>query len=106
MRDSEIEQWVLNEIRLTSRGRLKEVCVLSLSGVVNLKGTVRSRGDRRAAQAAAEGAQAVIAVINDLKVRKRILARHRDRAKSPAAAASGTFHLASQIIFESSQVAS
>ena len=82
MRDSEIEQWVLNEIRLTTNGHVKEVCVLSLSGVVSLKGTVQTRADRLAVQKAAERAKSVVRVINYLSVRKRSLVRRRGSVKS------------------------
>ena len=78
MRDSEIEQWVLNQIRLTTNGRLRELCVFSLNGVVNLEGTVRSRADKLAVQQAAERANGVVRVINQLNLRRsNRLARRR-----------------------------
>jgi osmotically-inducible protein OsmY len=91
MRDSEIEQWVLNEIRLVSDGRLKEVCVLSLDGVVNLKGTVPNRPDRRAAQNAAQRATGVVGVINQLHVRRRNVFSHPAPVKSQLASVPSTF---------------
>ena len=76
MRDSEIEQWVLSEIKNKTHGRLKELCVFSLNGVVKLNGTAHSRADKLAAQAAVERARGVVAVINELNVqRKRVTER-------------------------------
>jgi len=80
MRDSEIEQWVLNEIGLTA-GRLKEVCVLSLNGVVSLKGSVQSRVEKLGAHEAAARAKGVVGVINHLNVRKRNSVRRGFAAK-------------------------
>jgi len=105
MRDSEIEQWVLNEIGLTAGGRLKEVCVLSLNGVVSLKGSIQSRADRLAAHEAAARAKGVVGVINCLSVRKRNLVRRRALVKSQVAPVSPTFHLPSHKNLGSSQVA-
>ena len=92
MRDSEIEQWVLNEIRAATDGRLKELCVFSLEGVVSLKGTVSGRADSLAAQEAAARSKGVVTVINHLDVRKKNLVRRRAGVKSPVAAVSGTFN--------------
>ena len=78
MRDSEIEQWVLNEIRSMTDGRLRELSVLSTNGVVSLRGTVRSRNQKHAAEMAAGGAKGVSAVISHLQVVPRIV------RKSPA----------------------
>jgi len=72
MRDSEIEQWVLNEVRSMTDGRLRELSVLSINGVVNLRGTVRSRNQKDAAEMAASGAKGVSAVISHLQVVPRI----------------------------------
>jgi len=105
MRDSEIEQWVLNEIGLTAEGRLKEICVLSRNGVVSLKGTVDSRADKLAAHEAAAQAKGVSGVINRLNVRKRHSIRRR-AGKSQVASVSPTFHLQGQTNLGSSQVAS
>lgn len=71
MRDSEIEQWVLKELghqRNGHRDRNKEICVCATDGIVTLNGTVRTRYEKSNAQKAALRAQAVIAVINNLKV--------------------------------------
>jgi BON domain-containing protein len=89
MRDSEIEQWVLNEIRLTTGGRFRELCIFSLNGGVTLKGTVRRRADKLAVQQAAERANGVVRVINQLSVRRsNRLARRRAAFKGQV----GTFH--------------
>jgi osmotically-inducible protein OsmY len=107
MRDSEIEQWVLSEIRLRTDGRLKEVCVFSLNGVVNLKGTVPSRADKLATQEAVERAKGVIGVINQLTMRRSNLPRgRRAGVKSQVAPASGTFQFLNHKPANSSHVAS
>ncbi len=106
MRDSEIEQWVLNEIRLTTDGRLKEVCVLSVNGLVNLKGTVPTRADRVAVQKAAEQAKNVIGVINQLNVRKRNLIKRRGVVKSRVTSTLPAFHFSNHEPVRSSQAAS
>ena len=95
MRDSEIEQWVLNEIRLMTGNRLKELGVWSSNGVVTLKGTVQSRADKLSAQQAAECAKGVVAVSNQLSVRRRNAPRGVS-AESPVVATPPTFHLAHQ----------
>jgi hypothetical protein len=92
MRDSEIEQWVINEIRLMTGSRLRELCVFSLNGVVNLQGTVQSRADKLAAREAAERGKGVVGVINQLNMRRRNLARRRPRAKNQVVRASGRMH--------------
>ena len=93
MRDSEIEQRVLNEISLTNGGRVREVCVFSLHGVVNLQGAVSSRAEKLTVQAAAERAHGVVGVINQLNMRRRTVARRRARAKRQTVTATGTFPL-------------
>ena len=106
MRDSEIEQWVLNEIKVSTGGRLSEVCVLSVNGVVDLKGTVHSRADRHAVQGAAERSRGVLAVVNRLKVQKSSIApRRRAVVNAKIPTVSGTFHLPTNIPFGSSQAA-
>ena len=106
MRDSEIEQWVLNEIKLATDGRLKEVCVWSFDGVVNLKGTVHRRADRLTAEKAAAQARGVVAVINQLNVRRRTLVRRRAGVESPIVSVPSTFHLANLESLRSSPAAS
>ena len=105
MRDSEIEQWVINEIRLLTGSRLKELCVFSLNGVVNLKGTVPSRADKLAAQEAAGRAKGVVGVINQLNMRGRNLTRRRASVTSQIVPTSGTFHLPNHTSASSSHVA-
>ena len=96
MRDSEIEQWVLKEIRLTTDGRLKELSVWSSNGVVTLKGTVQSRAEKLSAQQAAERAKGVVAVSNQLSLRRRRAPRRGPSVESPVVATAPTFHLPHQ----------
>jgi osmotically-inducible protein OsmY len=105
MRDSEIEQWVLREISLAAGSCLKELCVLSVDGVVNLKGTVPRRSDRLAVQQAAERAKGVIQVINSVNLRKRNQVRRRTTITSQPVSVAGTFHLPIQTVLTRSQVA-
>jgi hypothetical protein len=65
--DSEIEQWVLREIGLTTRGA-REICVSSHNAVVTLRGTVKSDDQKWAVDRAAQIAKGVVCVINDIKV--------------------------------------
>ena len=104
MRDSEIEQWVLIEIKLSTNDRLKEVCVFSVSGVVSLKGTVWNRADRLAAQKAAGRAKGVVAIVNYLNVRKKNLRPRRASAKSHVSAPAATLHLPNHDCITSSHV--
>src|SRR5215471_13240863 len=68
MRDSEIEQWVLRELARQRNGNSKEICVHAIHGVVTLQGSVRTRYEKSMVQKAALRTEAVIAVINHLKV--------------------------------------
>jgi len=69
MRDSEIEQWVLRELAQPRNGKSsKEICVCATDGIVTLRGTVRTRYEKSNAQKSALRAQAVISVVNNLKV--------------------------------------
>ena len=108
MRDSEIEQWVLREISLTAGGRLKEVCVLSLDGVVTIRGSVPRRMDRRAVHQAVERARGAVAVINLLSVRKGNLVRRGVAVKSQVAAVTvpATFPLLNHKGLSTSHIAS
>jgi osmotically-inducible protein OsmY len=92
MRDSEIEQWVINEIRLMTGSRLRELCVFSLQGVVNIKGTVQSRADKLAAQKAAKRGKGVVGVINQLNLRPRNLAQRRTGVQKQVVRASAGLH--------------
>ncbi len=105
MRDSEIEQWVLNEISLMTGGLVKEVCVLSRNGVVSLQGTLNSRADKHEIQKAAARANGVVAVINHLKLSRRNLVRRRTRVQSPVASIPAGFQLPTNKHFKSSQIA-
>jgi len=82
MRDSEIEQWVLHELRLTGNDGLREVCVFASNGVVVLKGTVRGRA-KLAAQIAARRANGVIAVINELSSITELVKKRPTLVKMP-----------------------
>ena len=66
--DSEIEQWVLKEIGLAAKGS-REICVFSFNGVVTLQGTVKSRDQQLAVSRAAQIANGVVCVIDDIKVK-------------------------------------
>lgn len=68
MRDSEIEQRILIEIRSGTGRDAREICVLSNNGIVTLHGTVRTRQSKAAIQRAAGRVETVVAVINQLKV--------------------------------------
>jgi len=68
MRDSEIEQWVLRELGRQQNGNSKEICIYAVEGIVTLKGSVRTRYEKSIVQKAALRAEAVVAVINQLKV--------------------------------------
>ena len=82
MRDSEIEQWVLNEIGSMSEGVSRELCVLSINGLVSLRGTVRSRNQKLSAEMAASRAKGVSAVISHLQVAPRISRKPRTILKT------------------------
>jgi BON domain-containing protein len=68
MRDSEIEQRILLEIRSGNGRDSREICVFSSNGTVTIHGTVRTRQIKTAIQQAASRLEAVVAVINHLKV--------------------------------------
>lgn len=68
MRDSEIEQWVLRELGRQRNGNSKEICIYAVDGIVTLTGSVRTRYERSIVQKAALRAEAVVAVINQVKV--------------------------------------
>jgi len=86
MRDSEIEQWVLNEIRLRMNDRLKELSVLSTNGVVSLKGTALNRADKLSAREAAAAVKGVVGIVNQLNLRPRSLTRPRASIKKQVVA--------------------
>ena len=91
MRDSEIEQRVLNELVRSRLAGCRELCVLSRDGIVTLDGTVPSRTVRLAAQRSARRAKGVIAIINNLQSqpatpRLRLASAPRDLNRLPARA--------------------
>jgi len=104
MRDSEIELWVINEIRLVTASRLKELCVFSVNGVVNLKGTVKSCADKLAAHEAAARAKGVVGVVNQLNLRRRNLAGRRARLKRLVITNPATLHFPDHRAANSSQL--
>ena len=69
--DSEIEQWVLRELRLEQRARSPEICVQSHDGVVTLHGTVPNYANKLAAQQAAYRVVGIAGVVNDIRVKPR-----------------------------------
>ena len=72
MTDSEIEQWVLRELRFAGKIQSRELCVSAHQGIVTLGGTVPSRVSRVAAKRAALRARGVKSVINNLRAKSRI----------------------------------
>ena len=84
---------------------MKELCVFSLNGMVNLKGTVQCRADRRAVQEAAEQAKGVIGVINQLNLASRKVARRRAAVESQVVASSSVLPFLSQTAASGSHVA-
>jgi len=69
MTDSEIEQWVLKELRFAGSIESCELCVSSQRGIVTLGGTVPNRTSRVAAKRAALRARGVRSVVNNLRAR-------------------------------------
>ncbi len=69
LRDSEVEQWILREIGLGNDIGSREICVLSRDGVVTLRGTVNDFGNKMAATHAAQTANGVVSVINEITVK-------------------------------------
>ena len=67
MTDSEIEQWVLRELRFAGNIESREVCVTANQGIVTLGGTVPSRISKAAAKRAALRARGVKNVVNNLR---------------------------------------
>ena len=67
MTDSEIEQWVLRELRFAGNIQSREVCVSAQRGIVTLGGTVPNRLTMVAAKRAALRARGVRGVVNNLR---------------------------------------
>ena len=68
IRDSEIEQWVLRELKMCIGVRSRELCVFARNGVVNLRGSVETLQEKLAVEQAASCANGVTGVVNELKV--------------------------------------
>jgi len=67
MTDSEIEQWVLRELRFAGNIESRELCVSAHRGIVTLDGTVPSRLSKAVAKRAALKARGVKSVVNNLR---------------------------------------
>jgi hypothetical protein len=67
MTDSEIEQWVLRELRFAGNIQSRELCVSAHQGIVTLGGTVPGRMSKAAAKRAALRARGVRSVVNNLR---------------------------------------
>lgn len=67
-RDSEIEQWVLHELRSRPVLGSKEICVQSNEGVVTLSGSVHGDANKLAVEQAARRVRGIAGVVNDIKV--------------------------------------
>ena len=69
MTDSEIEQWVLRELRFAGNIESRELCVSAQRGIVTLDGTVPGRLSKAVAKRAALRARGVRSVVNNLRAR-------------------------------------
>jgi hypothetical protein len=87
MTDSEIEQWVLRELRFAGSIESRELCVSSTRGIVTLGGTVPNRISRAAAKHAALRARGVRSVVNNLRALPSGNLREAQRAIPNAARA-------------------
>lgn len=70
--DSEIEQRVLQELRLHDEVGSAEICVLASNGVVKLSGSVSGYRNKSAAEAAAYQADEIRGVINEIRIKRVI----------------------------------
>jgi hypothetical protein len=70
--DSEIEQRVLQELRLNDNVGSAEICVFASNGVVKISGTVPGYRNKSAAEAAAYQADEIRGVINEIRVKRVI----------------------------------
>lgn len=90
MTDSEIEQWVIRELRFAGRIESRELCVSVRQGIVTLGGTVPSRISKMAAKRAALRARGVKSVVNNLRalssprlrVTQRVMAKAQRQVSS------------------------
>ena len=85
MTDSEIEQWVIRELRFAVKIESRELCVSVLQGIVTLGGTVPSRISKTAAKRAALRARGVKSVVNNLRALSspRLRVTQRGLIKAP-----------------------
>lgn len=67
--DSEVEQWVLRELRLSANACSREICVLARDGVVRLRGSAQSYQDKSAIEEATGRATGVVSVLNEIRVK-------------------------------------
>jgi osmotically-inducible protein OsmY len=68
--DSEIEQLVIRELRSVDAFISRELCVFCRAGIVTLKGTVEDARSSTLAQHAACRCNGVIAVLNEVVVKR------------------------------------
>jgi hypothetical protein len=69
--DSEIEQRVLKELRLSDKVGSAEICVFASNGVVELRGSVTGHKNKSAAEVAAYRADDIRGVINEIRIKPR-----------------------------------
>lgn len=67
--DSEIEQRVLKELRLSDKVGSAEICVFASNGIVKLSGSVPDYKDKSAAREAAYRADDIRGVINEIRIK-------------------------------------
>lgn len=68
-RDSEIEQWVLKELRSEQRLCSPEICVQAHNGVVTLNGSVPDCANKSAAAQATHRVVGIAGVVNNIRVK-------------------------------------
>ena len=66
--DSELEQWVLRELRSEQDLGSPEICVQSHEGVVTLCGSVPNNANKLVAEQAVYRVAGIAGVVNDIKV--------------------------------------
>jgi hypothetical protein len=87
MTDSEIEQWVLRELKFAEQIHSRELCVSAHQGIVTLGGTVPNRLTKVAAKRAALRAHGVKGVVNNLRARTSQPLRQPETAEAISRAA-------------------
>jgi hypothetical protein len=85
MTDSEIEQWVLRELKFAEQIQSHEVCVSAYQGIVTLGGTVPNRLTKAAAKRAALRARGVKSVVNNLRAGRLLRLRQSEPLAAPQA---------------------